>query len=83
MLLCYNFVSFAAGLYRVGKKVGLKPKYVELKRHRLPTGKILKAKAGTQVIDRCWKYGPTVGVLNAESPKRTFPNFLKSNLVTK
>ena len=26
---------------------------------------------------------PTVGALNAESPRRTFPTFQKSNLVTK
>ena len=39
-----------------GKTVWLKPKYVELKTHRLPSGKTLKVKTGTQFIDRAWRF---------------------------
>ena len=40
-----------------GKFKWIAPKYVELKRHRLPgTKKVLQVKSGTQIIDRCWKF---------------------------
>ena len=32
------------------------PKYVTLKKHKLPNGKTIQVKGGTQVIDRCWKF---------------------------
>lgn len=40
-------------------KVGTKfhwiaPKYVMIKCHKVPVKKIMKAKFGTQIIDRCW-----------------------------
>eukprot|EP00972_Heterocapsa_arctica_P057142 8431848-Heterocapsa_arctica.AAC.1 len=34
----------------------MKPKYVETKTHKLPDGKSLKVKTGTQVIDRAWRF---------------------------
>ncbi|CAJ1462027.1 unnamed protein product [Effrenium voratum] len=40
-----------------GKKwVWQTPKYCQLVRHKLPGGKVLKVKSGTQVIDRCWRF---------------------------
>jgi hypothetical protein len=39
-----------------GKTFWTKPKYVQLKSHKLPGGKSLKVKTGTQVIDRCWRF---------------------------
>lgn len=43
-------------------KVGTKfrwiaPKYVEMKSHKIPgSKKVIKAKSGTQIIDRCWRF---------------------------
>ena len=39
-----------------GKWVWKLPKYVTMKTHTLPSGKKIKTKAGTQVIDRAWKF---------------------------
>ena len=39
-----------------GKKVLIPPRYVELKTHVLPSGKHLKVKSGTQIIDRAWRF---------------------------
>ena len=39
-----------------GKWVWTKPSVVEVVSHKLPDGKHLKVKAGTQHIDRCWKF---------------------------
>ena len=39
-----------------GKTVWVQPKYVEMKTHKLPGGKTLKVKTGTQVIDRAWQF---------------------------
>ena len=36
--------------------VWVKPKYVKLVRHKMLDGKIICTKAGTQIIDRCWKH---------------------------
>ena len=41
---------------RNGKFVWLQPKYVKLFSHKLPDGRVLKVKGGTQVIDRCWRH---------------------------
>ena len=32
------------------------PKYVQLFRHRLPNGKVICTKGGTQIIDRIWRH---------------------------
>ena len=39
-----------------GKWQWTKPNFVNLQSHKLPGGKSLKAKCGTQQIDRCWKF---------------------------
>ncbi|CAK8987541.1 unnamed protein product, partial [Durusdinium trenchii] len=39
-----------------GKWVWTKPSFLEVVSRTLPDGKRLKAKAGTQHIDRCWKF---------------------------
>ena len=39
-----------------GKRTWLKPKYVLLTEHHMPEGKILRVKAGTQIIDRAWHF---------------------------
>ena len=39
-----------------GKWVWKKPVYVRISRHTLPNGKKLKCKAGTQIIDRAWRF---------------------------
>jgi len=39
-----------------GKWVWTKPTFVKIVTHKLPGGKALKVKAGTQHIDRCWKF---------------------------
>ncbi len=39
-----------------GKWQWTKPCFAKLKAHKLPTGKRLKVKCGTQHIDRCWKF---------------------------
>ena len=38
-----------------GKVVWFKPKYAILVEHKLPDGKVVHAKGGTQVIDRFWQ----------------------------
>jgi hypothetical protein len=37
-----------------GKFVWTKPQYVKLFKHKLPNGKTLMCKGGTQIIDRVW-----------------------------
>lgn len=39
-----------------GRMVWVRPKYTKLVSHSLPNGKVLKVKAGTQIIDRFWKH---------------------------
>ncbi|CAK0865877.1 unnamed protein product, partial [Prorocentrum cordatum] len=39
-----------------GKRALIPPRYVELKTHALPSGKHLKVKSGTQIIDRAWRF---------------------------
>ena len=39
-----------------GKWVWTKPTFVKVVTHKLPGGKKIKVKAGTQHIDRCWKF---------------------------
>ena len=39
-----------------GKWVWKLPKYVTMKTHKLPSGRKIKTKAGTQVIDRAWRF---------------------------
>ena len=34
----------------------LNPKFTKVVKHKLPNGKVLKVKAGTQIIDRCWAF---------------------------
>ena len=41
---------------RHGKRVLLKPKFVVTVKHTLPGGRKIKVKAGTQVIDRAWRF---------------------------
>ena len=37
-----------------GKAVWVKPHYTKTRTHKLPTGKTVTVKAGTQIIDRFW-----------------------------
>ena len=39
-----------------GKWEWTKPNFVKMKVHKLPWGKTVKVKCGTQHIDRCWKF---------------------------
>ena len=39
-----------------GKTVWFKPKFVQVVEHRLPDGTIVRAKSGTQIIDRAWSF---------------------------
>ena len=39
-----------------GKTVWVRPKYVKMFKHKLPSGRILACKGGTQIIDRAWAY---------------------------
>jgi len=39
-----------------GKTVWLKPHYTKVVKHKLPGGRSLKVKAGTQIIDRAWRH---------------------------
>ena len=39
-----------------GKTTWLHPKYVKVTLHKLPGGKLFKCNAGTQIIDRRWRY---------------------------
>ncbi len=41
---------------RKGKTVWLRPKFVEMKTHKLPDGRRITVKTGTQVIDRAWRF---------------------------
>ena len=41
---------------RGGKWIWLKPNYVKISTHKLPDGSKLKTKAGTQIIDRAWRF---------------------------
>ena len=42
--------------WKNGKRHWTKPNFVKMKVHKLPGGKTLKVKCGTQLIDRCWKF---------------------------
>ena len=37
-----------------GKTMWIKPHYTKVCSHKLPDGKVLKVKAGTQIVDRFW-----------------------------
>lgn len=37
-----------------GKTMWIKPHYTKVCAHKLPDGKVLKVKAGTQIVDRFW-----------------------------
>ena len=39
-----------------GKTVWVRPKYVRLFVHKLPDGRVLCTKGGTQIIDRFWQF---------------------------
>ena len=40
-----------------GKFLWLQPKYVQLVTHKVPgSSKTIRVKAGTQIIDRCWRF---------------------------
>ena len=41
---------------RDGKNIWRKPVYTKFVRHKIPNGKVLKVKAGTQIIDRAWQH---------------------------
>ena len=41
---------------RGGKWIWLKPNYVKISTHKLPDGSKIKTKAGTQIIDRAWRF---------------------------
>ena len=41
---------------RKGKRVMLQPTYTRLSTHKLPNGKLLHTKAGSQIIDRAWRF---------------------------
>ena len=42
---------------KVGNKFRwVAPKYVEVQKHRLPGGKVMQVKSGTQIVDRCWRF---------------------------
>ncbi|CAJ1372011.1 unnamed protein product [Effrenium voratum] len=36
--------------------VWVKPSYVKISKHKLPDGRLLKTKSGTQIIDRVWRF---------------------------
>ena len=39
-----------------GKWVWLKPTFVRISKHKLPDGRKISCKAGTQIVDRAWKF---------------------------
>ena len=39
-----------------GKPVWVKPKYTKVFQHKLPNGKKLLVKGGTQIVDRLWQF---------------------------
>ena len=39
-----------------GKYVWKSPNFVKLSSHRLPNGKTIQRKAGTQIVDRAWRF---------------------------
>ena len=39
-----------------GKWVWLKPTFVRISKHKLPDGRRISCKAGTQIVDRAWKF---------------------------
>ena len=41
---------------RAGKWVWKKPTFVKVSSHKLPDGRTIKTKAGTQIIDRAWRF---------------------------
>ena len=41
---------------RNGKYVWAKPTFVKLASHKLPDGRRIKSKAGTQIVDRAWRF---------------------------
>ena len=43
-------------VFAQGKAVWLKPRHVGLVKHTLPSGRKLRVKSGTQVIDRAWGF---------------------------
>ena len=51
-----------------GKWVRMAPKYVSLRKHKLPDSrKVIKVKAGTQIIDRVWRFFKSRLALNQHS----------------
>ena len=41
---------------RGGKFVWVQPTYVKVSSHKLPNGRRIKTKAGTQIVDRAWRF---------------------------
>ena len=41
---------------RNGKWIWLKPNFVRISKHTLPDGRRVSCKAGTQIVDRAWKF---------------------------
>ena len=43
-------------IQKKGKSIWIKPKYVSLVEHRMLDGTVVRAKGGTQIIDRAWAF---------------------------
>jgi hypothetical protein len=41
---------------KLKKYIWMNPKFTKTVKHKLPNGKVLNVKAGTQIIDRCWAF---------------------------
>ncbi len=39
-----------------GGSTWLKPRYVQLFKHKLPNGQVIRTLGGTQIIDRAWRF---------------------------
>lgn len=62
-----------------GKTFWTKPKYVLLVQHKLPDGKVILSKSGTQIIDRVWSFiKKHVGKRNAQVGKASLRQRVRS-----
>jgi hypothetical protein len=60
-----------------GKMRWVLPKYVKTFVHKLPGGKTLRVKGGTQIIDRCWKH---IRAHIGQSPKKPGSNVIRRKI---
>ena len=52
----YNVIHKKKKILQGGKYIWVKPHYTKVYKHKLPCGKSVQVKSGTQIIDRFWQH---------------------------